>query len=360
LKNLGNSSLKEDLKLTLRELSHTYEELTLIYRLAEMVSGGSVDEICESILNEVVEICEVSTAAILLVDKSKEHLYTKSSRGKWDKDRSFGKEVEFLWSTMEASSRICKFHHPESRQFFPDIDSMLVCPLIGKQKTIGALVIASERGKEFYSDKIKLLHAVTSHAALFIENAILYEEMGDFLLSIIGSYVKAIEASSGWTAGHTERVTGLTVGIGREMGLDPKTLERLRISGLLHDIGKITVSTVVLDKKEELMEEEWDEIKKHPRIGAEIIGKIKAFSDIAEAVRYHHEYWDGSGASGLKQGEIPLMARILSVADAFDAMTSERPYKPKIPTKDAIKEIVEHSGKQFDPEVVKAFIKWRG
>lgn len=344
---------EDDLRLTLRELSNTYEELSLLYRLSEKFSGNSVDEMCRLILDEVTGLCETSAAALVFVDEKTGALFTKDSRGQWDKGLSLRQEEHLIRSGLEGKSA-CRRGEGGA-----DAGVVLVCPLKGKKKTIGALVVVGVYGKEFYSNELKLLHAVSSQAALFMENAFLYEEMEAFFLSATSSYVRAIEATSRWTAGHTERVTGYALGIGVEMGLDEPAIGRLRTSGLLHDIGKIAVRTEVLDKREGLIGDEWEEIKKHPRVGAEILEKIKAFEDVAEAVRYHHERWDGSGPSGLKGTDIPLMARILSVADAFDAMTSDRPYRPGIPDEDAARELIANSGIQFDPDVVNAFERWR-
>lgn len=341
--------LKEDLRLTLRELSDSYEELSLLYRMSESFSGGVVEDICENMLDEVTGLFETTAAAIVFLDESGEAFYTKSCRGRWDKGRTIDAS-DALWPALNGRS-ICR------RVDGGGPGALLICPLGGKKKAIGAMLVAADG--EVYSGEMKLLRAIVSQAALFMENAMLYKELEEFFLNTIGSYVKAIEAASGWTAGHTERVTEYALGMGREMGLDPAGLERLRISGMLHDIGKIAVRSEVLNKQETLRGDEWDEIRKHPRTGAEILGRIKAFSDIVGAVRYHHEYWDGSGAYGLRGEDIPLMARILSVADAFDAMTSDRPYKQGAPAKEAEAEIVRNSGIQFDPEVVRAFIRWR-
>ena len=136
-------------------------------------------------------------------------------------------------------------------------------------------------------------------------------------------------------------------------------MEKLKICSLLHDIGKIAVPVEILNKGTQLTETEWREISRHPSAGAEILGEIKQFKDVILGVKYHHEHWDGQGGIfGLRHEEIPLMARILSVADTFDALTSDRPYRPTNSKKDAIDEIVRCSGTQFDPAVVEAFLEW--
>jgi putative nucleotidyltransferase with HDIG domain len=237
---------------------------------------------------------------------------------------------------------------------------MLVCPLIGKTRVIGALVLADRESKdEFYSNDIKLVMAMASQTALIIENALLYRELQEFLLSAIRSLVKALEASSLWTAGHTERVTEYSIAIGAAMGLPIKQIEKLKVCSLLHDIGKIAIPKDILDKPDLLTAAEMNEVRKHPIIGAKILGGFKQLRDVILGIRHHHDYWDGSnGSQKLKGEDIPLMSRILAVADAFDAMSSDRPYRKRMTRQEAINDIIKLSGKQFDPRVVAAFKEW--
>lgn len=352
----------QDLSLTVQELSNAYEELSLLYRIAEVFSFLSIDEIVLRITNEAINTLGVHTAAVLFLDEKGEKLYTKVSRGDWDNSRVFDKTSSVIWKSIEArrTSAFCRLAETEYRDYLPQLKSLMVCPLIGKVKVIGAIVVADkEAEEEFYSNDSKLLSAISAQAGLAIENAMLYGELESLLLGAIRSLVKALEASSCWTAGHTERVTEYSIGIGRVMGLDNEMIEKLKISALLHDIGKIATPKEILNKNGKLEEDEWVEIKRHPALGAEILIELKQFKEIIQSVKYHHEHWDGCGGIfGLKGDEIPLMARILAVADAFDAMTSDRPYRQMKTKEDAIKEITSCSGTQFDPSVVEAFLKW--
>ena len=143
------------------------------------------------------------------------------------------------------------------------------------------------------------------------------------------------------------------------MGLSGKNLERLRICSLLHDIGKIAVPREILNKNDVLTEEEEKEIRRHPLIGAEILGGFAQLQDVVQGIKYHHEWWDGGNSLlGLKGEDIPLCARILAVADSFDAMSSDRPYRRKKTQDETIDEINKLAGRQFDPMVVEAFMKW--
>ncbi len=352
----------DDLSLTVRELSNAYEELSLLYRISEVFSFMSVEEICVRISEEAVNTLGVRCAAVLFLDEKGETLRTRTSVGNWSRDRVIHKGSNPAWKAVESkkSSSFRRLADTEYGDDFPGLSSLMVCPVAGKIKVIGAIVVADKgSGEEFYSNDSKLLAAIAAQAGLAIENAFLYEELESLLLGAIRSLVKALEATSYWTAGHTERVTEYSLGIARVMGLGRETLEKLRICALLHDIGKIATPKEILNKEGELEAAEWDEIKRHAGLGAEILTELRQFSEIILSIKYHHEHWNGRGGIyGLKREGIPLMARILAVADAFDAMTSDRPYRKMKSREEAVKEMVRCSGTQFDPEVVTAFLRW--
>ncbi|MBI5102465.1 MAG: HD domain-containing protein [Nitrospirae bacterium] len=356
------STPEGDLALTVRELSNMYEEISLLYRMSEVFSFLSTDEICSRITEEALNTLGVRSAAVLFIDEKKQALYTKASLGTWDASKIFEKDEGVIWKAIASKkpAAFCRLPETEYQGYLPDVGSLMVCPLLGKAKTVGALLVADKQnGDEFFSSDSKLLMAISSQAGLAIENALLYSELESLLVGAIRSLVKALEASSCWTAGHTERVTEYALGIGRVLGLGDETLERLKISSLLHDIGKIATPKEILNKDRMLDYEEWLEIKRHPNRGAEILVELTQFEDIILSIKYHHEHWDGAnGIYGLKGDEIPLMARILSVADAYDAMTSDRPYRAMMTPSEAIKEVTRCSGTQFDPEVVRAFLVW--
>ena len=351
-----------DLHLTVRELSNVYEELSLLYKLSGLFSTLNVNEICENLVNEAINTVGVKTAAVLFLNEETQALYTKAHRGDWDENRTIDGGIEVIADVLENSkpTAFCKLDNVEHQDNLHGLQSVLLCPLAGKGKTLGLMILADKLSEdEFYSNDIKLLKIITTQAAMAIENAFLYQEIEDLLLGTIKSFVKALETTTHWTAGHTERVTMYAQGIAAEMGLDEKKMERLRICSLLHDIGKIAVPRDILNKKGQLDSEEWKEIKKHPALGVTILSGLKSFDDILDGIKYHHEYWDGTkGLFGLKGEDIPLMARILAVADAFDAMTSDRPYRSKKKIGETLNEIVELADRQFDPTVVAAFQKW--
>lgn len=183
-----------------------------------------------------------------------------------------------------------------------------------------------------------------------------YKELRRLYEGLISSFISALDAKSAWTKGHSERVTKYAISIAKEMGLEDKDIETLRTAALLHDIGKLGTYDVILDKPEDLTDEEIDLIKMHPVKGEEILRPISQLKDILPIIRSHHEKIDGTGyPDGLKNGDIPFLARIIAVADTFDSMTSDRPYRPKASKEAAISELKKYSGTQFDFEVVEAF-----
>ncbi len=182
--------------------------------------------------------------------------------------------------------------------------------------------------------------------------------MRELFLSTIKSLAAAIDAKDPYTRGHSERVAYFSVAIARELGLDEKSLERVQIAGLLHDVGKIGIADAVLRKPERLTDAEYAIIKGHPAMGANIMGPIRQLKDIIPGMRHHHEALDGTGyPDGLAGGEIPLMARVIAVADTFDAMTSERLYQKAKDDAFVIQTLQRLSGSRYDPKIVQAFVQ---
>jgi putative nucleotidyltransferase with HDIG domain len=183
-----------------------------------------------------------------------------------------------------------------------------------------------------------------------------YKDLQELFMKLIGVMINALEAKSPWTKGHSMRVAMYAEEIAKEMGLDEAEIKDIRLAGLLHDIGKIGTYDYLLDKPSKLTDEEFAIVKKHPAQGAEILEGIKQLKDVLPIVRHHHERIDGRGyPDGLKSEEIPAGARIMHVADSFDSMTADRPYRPAPGKGYAISELKKYSGAQFDPAAVKAF-----
>lgn len=202
---------------------------------------------------------------------------------------------------------------------------------------------------------------VLNRGQVYLYTLIDITDLKSVLNGLIFAFADALDAKSPWTRGHSERVTYFALSIGMEMGLGEKDMEDLRIAAMLHDIGKIGTYDVILDKPGKLTPEEFALVKLHPATGAGLLKHIKHFEHIIPAIRHHHERLDGMGyPDGLKGMDIPLLARILCIADSYDAITAERPYKLALGKDKAILELEKGAGKQFDPELVEVFLRILG
>jgi len=237
--------------------------------------------------------------------------------------------------------------------------SFVSVPLKVQNRVIGVLNINNKESKQKFDEKdLRLLTILAEQSARTIENAELYKHMQDTYLGTIQTLARAIDAKDPYTKGHSDRVTRYAVKIAREMNLSESTIRNIEYSALIHDIGKIGIQESILTKKGGLSGTEYEIVKMHPLIGESIITPVKFLNGIAPLILYHHERFDGKGyLEGLRGEAIPLGARIISVADAFDAMTSDRPYRKALTRKKAREELEKESGKRFDPQVIEAFLR---
>ena len=193
--------------------------------------------------------------------------------------------------------------------------------------------------------------------AVALSNSRLMEKLNKLNWGTLWALARAVDAKSPWTAGHSGRVTKMALKIAEVLIPDPRERENLHRAALLHDIGKLGIAADILDKPGKLTDEEYEIIKSHPRIGARILQPIEEYESIIPVVLHHHERFDGKGyPEGLSGNSIPFGARILAVADVFDAMKSDRPYRAGMPLERVMGIIQEESGRQFDPEVVEALM----
>jgi len=185
----------------------------------------------------------------------------------------------------------------------------------------------------------------------------LYTKMRKMYLDTIRALAAAIDAKDPYTKGHSERVAETSVAIAKELNLPGRDIENIEYTALLHDIGKIGIADNILGKNSSLTNEEFDKIKEHPIMGAKIIEPVDFLKNSYQAIYHHHEKYNGKGyPDGIKSEDIPILARIIATADAYDAMGSDRPYRKKLNKDKILKELKDQSGKQFDPKVVKALI----
>ncbi|MFQ5961776.1 MAG: HD domain-containing phosphohydrolase [Candidatus Methylomirabilales bacterium] len=237
--------------------------------------------------------------------------------------------------------------------------NMICVPARSRGRIIGVLQAINRRtDRPFDTEDQRLFESLARQVGIAIENARLYEQVKQTFFSTAATLAEAIEKRDPYTGGHVRRVVEISLAVGEELGLSPEEKETLHLAAILHDVGKIGIRDVILLKQGPLTPEEFDQIREHPQLGAEILAPIKQLEAVIPAVRYHQERCDGQGyPEGLKGEEIPLASRIIAVADTFDAMTTDRPYRPRISDEAAIEEIGRCTGSQFDPKVVEAFMR---
>ncbi len=247
----------------------------------------------------------------------------------------------------------------ENRQMDAVVQSFMMVPLRIRENVFGvASAFIFEKNRVFNEKDIYYMNFITRKAADAIENIALYENIYDNLFSTLFAFVAALEVRDFYTRRHSTRVARYACLIAREMNCSEEELDVIDVAGMLHDIGKIGIRDDILLKPGRLTDEEFEKIKEHPAIGADIISKLGLWGREADIIRHHHERFDGKGyPDGLAGEAVPKLARIMSVADCFDAMASNRPYRKPMERDLVIRIIRENSGTQFDPDVVDAFFR---
>jgi putative nucleotidyltransferase with HDIG domain len=238
-----------------------------------------------------------------------------------------------------------------------DLLSAMFVPLKIRDKVFGILTTGIREGDNRFNEKdLYYLSFMAQSAAQSIENLALYENIYENLFATLYAFVNAVEARDLYTRQHSSRVTEISLVIGKHLGCTIEELDILNFAGHLHDIGKIGIRDDILLKPGRLTEDEFEKIKQHPAIGANILEQLGMWEKERQIIRCHHERFDGNGyPDGLKENQIPFLARILSVADVYDAMASDRAYRKRMEERIILKVIHEGSGSQFDPDIVAAF-----
>ena len=220
------------------------------------------------------------------------------------------------------------------------------------------LVVAPTVGDQFSDKKMRLLAGICDQAKLAVANASSFEGLERTFFQTVEALANALEAQDEYTASHARSLTDMVLDVGTDLGIEGKDLKRLELAALFHDIGKIGIPSEIIRKPGPLDDDEWEIMKLHPELGAKILAPIDRLSDVVPIVRACHEHYDGSGyPDKLTTNAIPIEARIILVCDAFDAMTTDRPYRKALPVEEACRRLEESSGTQFDPEIVTSFMR---
>ncbi len=236
---------------------------------------------------------------------------------------------------------------------------LLVVSLVREDKLLGILIGGDKLdGQHISSIDSKLCSSLAATLSMFLDNLMLYEDMSAMFMGTLHALTASIDAKDRYTFGHSERVALLSRQLAEAAGLDAHTTERVYLSGLVHDVGKIGVPEHVLCKPGQLTPDEFSLIKQHPEIGARILQDIRQMQDLIPGVLYHHERWDGQGyPHGLSGNDIPLFGRLICLADSFDAMSSTRTYRSSLTHKRVLEEVRRCGGSQFDPQLTQVFLQ---
>lgn len=354
------------------ELSHKIETIQAMHEIDKSIlSTLNRDEILQIAARMVAKVIACDRATVALVDRQRGGFVYSAGFGLGIlplgnlvlfNETSTTEVIETMRPQYERDLREQREILSFERKLLEDgFFSHIRVPLIVKEEAVGVLNVGSKRPSAFTTEDLSTLERLSSQISVALENSRLISNLEELFIGTVKSLSSTIDAKSKWTAGHSERVTTYALGIGKEMGLPENELKDLELAGLLHDIGKIGTYEAVLDKAGKLTPEEFEIVKKHPVRGAEVLEPIKQMKDIIPGVLHHHERYDGTGyPDGLKAEKIPLMARILAVADTFDAMKADRPYRTGRTMEFIIEEFKRCSGTQFDPKIIDAFLKLMG
>ncbi len=238
------------------------------------------------------------------------------------------------------------------------LGSAAVVSIVGMRGVYGVLALGRSLSQApFTREDLRMLNVYTGHAAPFVESILSSQRFRGISAEVVTSYAQAVEAKDIYTRGHSERVGGYAALLGRALGLRSRDLAILRTAGILHDIGKIGIPDGILNKPSSLTPEEFEIMKRHPEVGRDIISRVSSLEEVVPPVYHHHEWYNGEGyPTGACGGEIPLLARILSVVDGFEALTSIRSYHEAMSVTEVRQALLAGAGRQWDPAIVHAWL----
>jgi HD-GYP domain-containing protein (c-di-GMP phosphodiesterase class II) len=366
--------LEAEIAVVIREMQEKVAQLEQLNEFAQLLNS-SLDTavVREKALEATCRLLQCETASLLLVDEKANELYWETALGEAGKElqRSFRLPINDRsiagFVAMNGQSALVNDVENDPRHFKKANEAakggfrtrtMICVPLKTKGKTTGVLQALNKLppGSQFTADDQKLFETLSHQVAIAVENSRLYGSIKSNFFNTVEALAEAIEKKDRYTGGHTKRVVYYSMCIAKYMHLSPQELETLRWGAVLHDIGKIGVEDKILKKQAPLEADEWKVMQRHPEFGFDIMNRVEGFDHVIDGMRFHHERWDGKGYPNQLKGEqIPWIARIISVADTYDAMVSTRPYRKGLDPKFAHDEIVKHSGTQFAPEAVEAF-----
>lgn len=351
-----------------QEMQHKAEGLELLFDVNKNIGTiYSLRKLFEAVLERAMQVMKAKGGSLLIYERLNDELMVRASLGLNNKATApitvstatgiagwvFQNVKPLLIHSVETSS----YYDRENDELYAGKD-LIACPLNIRKKVFGVICLNDRQGgKHFTKDDLALLGALASQAAIAIENVELYASIRRDYINAVKALAAAVDAKDHYTHGHSNKVMAYSAIIARELGMSDKEVEKISYGALLHDVGKIGISESLLNKPSRLTPKEFDTIAMHPILGVSIVQNIESLRDLIPTILYHHERYNGGGYPEGKAGNsIPLGARIVAVADAWDVMTSDRAYRKALPINVAVAELKKCSNTQFDPELVELFL----
>lgn len=360
------------LKQTEKKLSQRIEELSALYEVGKSII--SIDDLAQ-VLNLIIAkstlTLKANCGAIRLLTRSKNQLILRASSGikktsilakknlrlqkSSDPKQSFYLQKPLIINNLKQNAN--ELYRKLAK--YENLNSLITYPLIEKNKPLGIISVYSKKVYGFSEDDVRLFALFANQTVIVLENARLLEQTQVSYLNAIKTLASVIDAKDNSTYGHSERVMKTTLKIADKLGMSNEDEQILRYASFLHDIGKIGIDISILRKRSKLNKKDWAEIIQHPKLGAEIVEGVDFLGKMAPIILHHHERYSGGGYPNpdLKGEKIPIGARILAVADAYESMRSNRPYRKSLSKKEALERLKQSAGNQFDPKIVNILIK---
>ncbi len=344
------------------------KDLTTLYRMGNIINAlQDSSQLLDTIMDIVFQVVKADRGLLALVDEETGELVPRAVRRRKELTDTSSLAISegIIKRVMDKGTSLLVADALTDERFrrrdsivAQNIRSCLCVPLKSHNRVLGFIHVDTLTTSDAFSrDDLRLLSAIGMQAGIALENVRLLEKLQELMFGSIRALVATIEAKAPYWRYHSQRVADISLVIAKELGLSPEEQKTIELASLLHDVGKIGTPETILNKDDTLTPQQKAVVHSHSSRGANIIRNIKGIEDIVEAVRHHHERFDGTGYPDELKGEaIPLYSRIIALADTYDAMTSIRPYRQDKPLAEVISEIKRGAGTQFDPEIVAAFL----
>ncbi len=355
------------------EILKRNKEIAMIHSLSKSLNSTiELDKVLYTIGTEISEQLGACMTLVRLLDESGKNLKVRAFAGSYFKETcpkqmfpvidiyqdKMGKALlnNQIIHTNEIQKNWFVYEDNQYKKTEEKINDLLFLPLTNKRKKLGVIVIGTNR--KMNDAEVSFMHSISNNASVAIDNAMMYHNAKEYFVKTIDALIAAVEAKDKYTQGHSQRVARYGVQIATQLNLEAQQVEQIKVAGILHDIGKIGISDNILLKKDPLTVEEYREIQEHPNISKKILAPVGLSNTIIDAITFHHERIDGKGYPNTLKGDASgIHAQIIAVADAFDAMTSTRPYRKALSPEEAMEELIKNKEMQFKGEVVDAMVE---